>query len=92
MYLFIPFVIVPLGIWAYLYYKSKDANTPRVTKLINTLGSTMSIMGLTAMILWRFNLNVNILMSIIMLVSLGWAIYFYFFWGKKKNRINENSK
>ena len=92
MYLLIPFVIVPLGIWAYLYYRSKDANTPRITKLINTLGSTMTIMGLTAMLLWPLELNVNLLMSIIMLLSLGWAIYFYFFWRKKKKTAHENSK
>jgi len=88
MYLFIPFVIVPLG----LYYSSKDANTPRILKLINTLGSTLVVMGLTAIILWQFHLNINILMSIIMLVSFGWAIFFYFFWAKKKKSTTDETE
>ena len=92
MYLIIPFVVVPLGIWLYLYFKSKDANTPRIKKMINTLGSTLVVMGLSAWILFQFDLNINIMMGIIMALSFGWAIYFYFFWGRNKKKTTTNDE
>ena len=84
MYKFIHYILVPLLLWAYLHFKTRKDATPQIRKLINTLGSTLLIIGCTTFFLDLFSMGINLKMSLIVLTSLVWTIYFYFFWSKKK--------
>lgn len=85
MYKLIPYIIVPLGLWAYLYFKTRKEATPGIKKIINTLGSTLLIIGLSTYILDWFRIGTTPKMIIIMLAAAAWAVYFNFFWNKKKS-------
>ena len=50
MFTFIPHIIIPLFIWGYLFFKTKNESNTFIKKIINTAGSSFVIKGISMFI------------------------------------------
>ena len=89
MFTIIPYVIIPLLIWGFLIYKTKNEKSKSLKKLVNVIGSTLVIIGSSLFLLDLIFIPFGIKIYIILFISATWIIYYLFFWNKKK-KIGKN--
>lgn len=87
MFTFIPYIIIPLFIWGYLFFKTKNESNTFIKKIINTAGSSFVIMGILLFIFDFLSLGLGLKMILVLILGIIWAFTFYFLVNRNKNNV-----
>jgi hypothetical protein len=87
MFTFIPYLLIPLIIWGYLYLQTKKETNPFIKKLITTVGSTFVIMGLFTFIFDFLSFGLGLKMILVLILGIVWALTIYFLDNRKQKNV-----